>query len=47
MAPVMAAALSPVNMRTPESPRPLSHERNSLQHSADAVNPSAAPMTSR
>ena len=34
-------------MRTPRSPRDLSHERNSRQHSADSVKPSAAPMTSR
>ena len=47
MAPVMAAALSPVNIRTPESPRAFSHERKSLQHSADSVKPSAAPITSR
>lgn len=35
----MPAALSPVNMRTPRSPRDLSHERNSRQRSEDSVNP--------
>ena len=35
--PTIPAALSPVNMRTPRSPRDLSHERNSRQHSEDSV----------
>ena len=39
--------MSPVNILTPRSPRDLSHERNSRQHSEDSVKPSAAPMTSR
>ena len=43
----MPAALSPVNILTPRRPRDLSHDRNSRQHSADSVKPSAAPMTSR
>ena len=43
----MPAALSPVNILTPRSPRDFSHERNSRQHSADSVKPSAAPITSR
>ena len=47
MAPVMVATLSSVTSRTPESPRPFSHERNSRQHSADSVSPSAAPITSQ
>ena len=47
MAPTMPAALSPVNMRTPRSPRDFSQLRKSRQHSADSVKPSAAPMTSR
>ena len=45
--PTMPAALSPTNMRTPRSPRGLSHDRKSRQHSADSVKPSAAPMISR
>ena len=36
-----------LNMRTPVRPRPLSQDRNSRQHSADSVKPSAAPITSR
>ena len=46
---IVAASLDAgvLNMRTPRSPRDLSQERNSRQHSADSVNPSAAPMTSR
>ena len=43
----MPAALSPANVRTPRSPRDLSHERNSRQHSDDSASPSAAPMASR
>ena len=43
----MPAALSPVNMRTPRSPRDFSHDKKSCQHSLDSVKPSAQPMTSR
>lgn len=39
--------MSPVTSRTPESPRPLSQEKNSRQDSADSVYPSEQPMTSR
>lgn len=39
--------LSPVTISTPESPRSLSHRRNSLHESFDSVNPSAQPMISR
>lgn len=45
--PAMPAALSPVNMRTPRSPRDFSHDRKSRQHSADSVKPSAHSITSR
>ena len=41
------AVPAPVNILTPRSPRDFSHERNSRQHSADSVKPSAAPITSR
>ena len=43
----MPAALSPASILTPRRPRDSSHDRNSRQHSADSVKPSAAPMTSR
>ena len=43
----MPAALSQASILTPRSPRDLGRERNSRQHSADSVKPSAAPMTSQ
>lgn len=45
--PTIPAALSPTNMRTPRSPRDLSHDRKSRQHSLDSAKPSAQPTTSR
>ena len=34
-------------MRTPRSPRDLSHDGKSRQHSDDSVKPSAQPIASR
>jgi len=45
--PTMPAALSPVNMRMPRSPRDFSHDKKPRQHSFDSVKTSAQPTTSR
>lgn len=45
--PTMPAALSPVYMRTPRSPRDFSHDGKPRQHSLDSVKPSVQPTTSR
>lgn len=43
----MPAASSPANMRMPRSPRDLSRDRRSRQHSDDSVKPSAQPIASQ
>lgn len=43
----MSTALSPVNIRTPRSPRDFCHDRKSRQRLAGSVKPLAHPIASR